>query len=97
MSASPAWVLDASALLALLNAESGADVVEEHLDAAAISAVNWCETYGKLRQAGVDGDALVTGFAEAGIGIWPFDAEDPDGFPPGLEPETIIREARDGR
>lgn len=21
----------------------------------------------------------------------------PDGFPPGLEPETIIREARDGR
>ena len=76
MSASPAWVLDASALLALLNSEPGADVVEEHLDAAAISAVNWCETYGKLRQAGVDGDALVAGFAETGIGIWPFDAED---------------------
>jgi PIN domain nuclease of toxin-antitoxin system len=72
----PAWVIDASALLAFLNQEPGAEAVEEHLDAAAVSAVNWCETYGKLRQAGVGGDALVDGFAETGIEIWPFDAED---------------------
>lgn len=32
--------------------------------------------YGKLRQAGVGGDALVDGFAETGIEIRPFDAED---------------------
>ena len=69
-------VIDASALLALLNQEPGADAVEEHLDAAAISAVNWCEAYGKLRQAGVGGDALVAGFTETGIEIRPFDAED---------------------
>ena len=76
MTEQPAWVIDASALLALLNQEPGADAVEEHLDAAAISAVNWCETYEKLRQAGVDGGALVTGFAETGIEVWSFDAED---------------------
>jgi len=69
-------VIDASALLALLNQEHGADAVEEHLEAAAISAVNWCETYGKLRQAGVGGEGLVAGFEETGIAIWPFDAED---------------------
>ena len=76
MSESPARVLDASALLALLNDEPGADRVAEHLDAAAISAVNWCETYGKLRQAGVGGDDLVAGFAETGIEIMPFEAQD---------------------
>jgi PIN domain nuclease of toxin-antitoxin system len=69
-------VLDASALLALLNAEPGADAVAERLDRAAVSAVNWCETYAKLRQAGVDGEALVDGFAATGIEILPFDAED---------------------
>ncbi len=76
MTEQPTRVIDASALLALLNQEPGADAVEEHLDAAAISAVNWCEAYGKIRQAGVGGDALVDGFTETGIEIRPFDAED---------------------
>jgi ribonuclease VapC len=76
VSPSPARVLDASALLALLNAEAGAQVVEEHLDGAVVSSVNWCETYAKLRQAGIDGDALVAGFAETGIEVVPFDADD---------------------
>jgi ribonuclease VapC len=69
-------VLDASALLALLNDEPGADIVEQHLGAAVISAVNWCETYGKLRRAGVDGGAFADGFAETGIDVVPFDADD---------------------
>jgi PIN domain nuclease of toxin-antitoxin system len=69
-------VLDASALLALLNDEPGAAIVRERLGAAVISAVNWCETFGKLRRAGVDGDALSEGFAETGISIVPFDADD---------------------
>jgi ribonuclease VapC len=69
-------VLDASALLALLNSERGADVVAAHLYAAVVSAVNWSETYGALRRAGVDGDALAEGFAETGIEVVPFDADD---------------------
>jgi ribonuclease VapC len=69
-------VLDASALVALLNSERGADVVAAHLHAAVVSAVNWSETYGALRRAGVDGDALAEGFAETGIEVVPFDADD---------------------
>lgn len=69
-------VLDASALLALLNDEQGADVVAEYVDAALVSAVNWSETYGWLRRAGVDGDALEAGFAATGIEIVPFDSAD---------------------
>lgn len=71
-----AYVLDASALLALLNVEDGAELVEQHIAAAVISAVNWSETYATLRRAGVDGDALELGFAETGIEIVPFVAED---------------------
>jgi ribonuclease VapC len=76
MTDQPGAVLDASALVALLNSERGADVVAKHLPAAVVSAVNWSETYGALRRAGVDGDALAKGFAETGIEIVPFDADD---------------------
>ena len=72
----PGAVLDASALVALLNSERGADIVAEHLQAAVVSAVNWSETYGTLRRAGVDGHALAEGFGETGIEIVPFDADD---------------------
>ena len=43
MSAGPEAVLDASALIALLWEEPGADAVEPLLDRAVISAVNWAE------------------------------------------------------
>lgn len=69
-------VLDASALLALLNDERGADVVATHLAAAVISAVNWSETYAILRRSGVVGEELAAGFAETGIEIVPFSADD---------------------
>ena len=72
----PGVVLDASALVALLNAEPGSDVVAGHVQAAVVSAVNWSETYGTLRRAGVEGEALAEGFVATGIGIVPFDAED---------------------
>ncbi len=48
-----AVVLDASALLALLNDETGADRVAGLLDHAAISTVNLAEVVGKLRAAGM--------------------------------------------
>jgi PIN domain nuclease of toxin-antitoxin system len=48
-------VLDASAVLAFLQGESGATVVEELLEAGAqCSAVNWSEVVQKLRAHGVD-------------------------------------------
>ncbi len=46
-------VLDASALLALINEEKGAGMVEEHLPFAVMSSVNACEVLTVLLQAGV--------------------------------------------
>jgi ribonuclease VapC len=69
-------VLDASALMALLNEEPGSDVVEGLVPEAAISSVNWCEAYGKLRARGVDGVALTASMAETGIAVLGFDEED---------------------
>lgn len=45
-------VLDASALLAFLHRESGADVVEPHLEGAALSAVNYSEVLKKVVENG---------------------------------------------
>lgn len=41
-------VLDASAVLAFLQGEPGADVVSEHLDGAVIGAANWSEVRTRL-------------------------------------------------
>ena len=52
------YVLDASALLALLNQEKGKDRVESVVVDSVISAVNYCETLGKLIDGGMtDTDA----------------------------------------
>lgn len=52
------YVLDASALLALLNEEKGKDRVEAAVADSVISAVNYCETLGKLIDGGMtDTDA----------------------------------------
>jgi PIN domain nuclease of toxin-antitoxin system len=71
-----AVVLDASALMALLNTEPGADEVEVLAADAAISAITWCEAYGKLRGRGVDSAALTANMAESGITIHSFDERD---------------------
>lgn len=47
-------VLDASALLAYLSGEPGADVVEDNLDGAVIGAANWSEVLQKLHSRGAD-------------------------------------------
>jgi ribonuclease VapC len=46
-------VLDASALLAFLNSEAGADVVANRLPDARISVVNLAEVMGKLVEKGI--------------------------------------------
>lgn len=52
------YVLDASAVLALLNQETGKERVEAVLADSCISTVNYCEVLGKLIDAGMsEGDA----------------------------------------
>lgn len=68
-------VLDASALLALLRAELGADVVLVSLPRAVISAVNLSEVVAKLSETGVPEDAIRQAIADLRLDIRPFDEE----------------------
>ena len=51
-------VLDASAILALLNDESGAGMVQELLPSAIISAVNYAEVVTRLSLLGMPEDEI---------------------------------------
>lgn len=51
-------VLDASALLALLNREPGHEEVARTISQAAISAVNLSEVVAKLSESGMPGEAI---------------------------------------
>ena len=46
-------VLDASALMTLINAELGADLVEKHIEKACISSVNFTEVLTKLLEQSI--------------------------------------------
>lgn len=54
-----AYVLDASALLALFLGEPGSDEVLARIDGAAISAVNLSEVVSRLSDLGVDIEAVL--------------------------------------
>ncbi len=65
---SPVAVLDASALLAYLQGEPGAERVAEVLVlGAAISSVNWAETLTKLAERGQDPEAVATQLRDRGL------------------------------
>jgi ribonuclease VapC len=49
----PEVVLDASALLALVQGEPGGDKVKPMIPSAVMSAVNFCETVQRLRRGGM--------------------------------------------
>ena len=51
-------VLDASALIALLKNEPGADFVERHMEAPVMSTVNLAETLTRMAEDGGDADAI---------------------------------------
>lgn len=68
-------VIDASALLALLNDEPGADVVTEALPDGIISAVNLSEVIAKLVSAGVPEEAIHHVLQPIGLVVVPFDEE----------------------
>ena len=72
------YVLDASALLAWLNEETGADKVEPLLESSAISTVNLSETLQKSLARGVDVAGLQEDLAALGLAVvdfTPYDAE----------------------
>lgn len=69
-------VLDASALLALLQDEPGADVVEQELAAGRVSTVNLAEVVGTLVDADLDPRGLAALLRSAGVVIEPLTERD---------------------
>ncbi len=67
-------VLDASALLAVMIGEPGAEKVAPHLPGAAISAVNLSEAVGKLLSLRNNPDELWMDIQSLGLDIRAFDA-----------------------
>ena len=70
---SEAFVLDASALLCLLNAEPGADRVAEALPRSVIGAVNLSEVVAKLAEAGGGRDRIELALRALHLRVIPFD------------------------
>lgn len=71
-------VLDASAVLALLFREPGADVVRDVLRGGMISAVNWAEVLQVTIRKGGNIDGLRTDLERRGLLFAPFDESDAD-------------------
>jgi PIN domain nuclease of toxin-antitoxin system len=70
-----ATVLDATAVLALLNDEPGAGKVASLLPQAVISAGNVAEVVGKLAEAGMPEETIKTVLGELGLTVIPFDED----------------------
>jgi ribonuclease VapC len=69
------YVLDASALLCLLQAEPGADRVAEALPDAQIGAVNFSEVVAKLAEAGIEEKEIDSFVDTLQLKVVPFDQE----------------------
>ena len=67
-------VLDASALLAVMLGEPGAEPILEILPVAVIGAVNLAEVVAKLQQRGVPDAEIDRNIAELDLPVIPFDA-----------------------
>ncbi len=70
------FVIDASAQLALVHAEPGADIVEALIPGALMSAVNWAEVVQKAVERDIDVDALRNNVRDLGLDIVPFTPAD---------------------
>jgi ribonuclease VapC len=69
------YVLDASAVLALLNQEPGADQVEAILAQSCISTVNAAEVLTKLSDAGMPDDEALESFELLGLEVIDFNLQ----------------------
>lgn len=69
-------VLDASAVLALVHNEAGADQVGEAVPGSTLSTVNLAEVVGKLVDVDIDASQLRALLTTAGVAIEPFLDED---------------------
>ena len=69
-------VLDASAVLAWIRDEPGADTVTPLLADASISAVNWSEVAQRLAQYGASATLTAGRLRALGVRVEPFTAED---------------------
>ena len=74
MSEERSCVLDASALLAMLQDEPGGDVVQELLETAAISSVSWSEVIQKALDRRMEIEGLRHDLEALGLEILPFTA-----------------------
>jgi ribonuclease VapC len=68
-------ILDASALLALLNDEKGANIVQDLLPHAIISTVNLAEVVTRLSILGMPEDSISDALTVLGLETIPFDEE----------------------
>jgi ribonuclease VapC len=66
------YVLDASALLSLLQQEPGAETVAAVLHDASVSTVNWSEVLQKSLAQGIDTADMQTDFEALGVQFAPF-------------------------
>jgi ribonuclease VapC len=69
------YVLDASAVLALLNQETGMDRVKSVATDSCISAVNYCEVLGKLIYGGMPENEALESVELLNVEVVNFDAE----------------------
>ena len=69
-------VLDASAVLAVLNGEPGADEVWDHLPGARLSAVNAAEVAAKLVDGGIGAEEAGQSLTRLGARVVPFTVVD---------------------
>jgi PIN domain nuclease of toxin-antitoxin system len=68
-------VLDASALLALLNAEPGSELVSAALPGAAMSSVNYSEVVARLSDSGLPPKEIRLALDGLGLDVLGFDEE----------------------
>lgn len=81
-------VLDASALLALLQGEQGADLVASIVGDAVIASVNLAEVLGKLLEFGQPRDAALRAIGQTAVQVVAFDGGT------GIEAGEMIPAAR---
>ncbi len=72
------YVLDSSAVLALLGNEEGADAVDAILPLAVMSSVNLAEVISKLQERGGEDEAIDGALADLGLTIINFDRTQAD-------------------